>query len=68
MAAAKLRSVVPPAWPPKIAASTSCCAPARPRLICQDDTNWQMPKVDRPPARSPTLRHGQMASQLHASK
>jgi hypothetical protein len=36
--------------------------------MCQLRTPKQIPFVDRPPATPPTMRHGQMASQLHDSK
>src|SRR5438105_10199009 len=32
------------------------------------DANWQTPEVERPPGRPPMDRHGQIASQLQASK
>jgi hypothetical protein len=34
----------------------------------QDRAPKHSPKLEGPPGRPPTLRHGQIASQLHASK
>src|SRR6185312_2618402 len=36
--------------------------------MCQDRAPKHSPKLEGPPGRPPTLRHGQIASQLHASK
>ena len=36
--------------------------------MCHDKAPKHSPKVEGPPGRPPTLRHGQIASQLHASK
>jgi hypothetical protein len=41
---------------------------AWPSWICQDRAPKHSPKLEGPPGRPPTLRHGQMASQLHPSK
>src|SRR5438552_9546215 len=36
--------------------------------MCQERAPKHSPKLEGPPGRPPTLRHGQMASQLHPSK
>src|SRR5215467_6326966 len=41
---------------------------AWPSWICQDRAPKHSPKLEGPPGRPPTLRQGQMASQLHPSK
>jgi hypothetical protein len=41
---------------------------AWPWSMCQDKAPKHSPKLEGPPGRPPTLRHGQIASQLHASK
>ena len=41
---------------------------ARPSWMCQDSVPKHSPKLEGPPGLPSTLRHGQIASQLHASK
>ena len=41
---------------------------ARPSWMCQDNVPKHSPKLEGPPGLPPTLRHGQIASQLHAPK
>jgi hypothetical protein len=42
--------------------------PAWPSWMCHDKAPKHSPKLEDPPGRPPTLRHGQIASQLHPSK